>query len=1548
SDATKNSATATLTNKTISGANNTITDLPASATPDAARLVATTALGGGTTEDGANTWAKLATIEITELYRAINLLLSVSGARNNTASSDSAVIAVYAEVNFNTPGIANRSNVDIIASSGSTFGPDSFKIISDGYGSPYQLWMRKTSSYSGFRISELNRAVSPTGVTLTYHDGATWQSATPTGAVTNVQSNGVTAFGTPVVTTSETQTLSNKTISGASNTLSNIPQSAVTNLTSDLSNTYSQLKTRVQAGNNIVTNPNYENTSLIQNYGVLSTTQKRSGTYSFKITGTGALQYPALTTTATEYVRINVRQGQKFYYEFWIYGDDANTITSGTSELISLGLWFYNAAGAYQTNAREWTKGTGDTIGVGSWVMISGTLTVPANSNITNMGPLFYVTSAMTAGNSYYIDDVVLREVTEIGNTNQALYGTDTPGANILDSALPSTMASKTLTSSVLTTPAITDPAISPRLIVSNNNGGRILFAYGSSTDANPNYIQINNGNPGGYPSINAVGGDTDIELLLSAKGSGKVVVNSLRAANLYNWNSSKTINVNGPANAVNFMQLNSAVSGQPIVMMADGTDTNVSINLIPKGSGTVKANNVDIATISGTQTLTNKTLTSPTLTGASIMPTGWSATSYNTADQVTNYERVASYWSGNSFYLAAATYAGTGVRRAIRIDSGGSLIVAGAANYTGTISANVATGTPGGVQYGVLGTLSASSGIQYNTALTPTINQSGTAGYTTLFINPTETSTGSGTKLLIDARVGGVSKFSVDSTGNISSTGNLSLNGESVLTGVSLNSGKQPNNLYMVRRGTRTSWISGLHNDLAYLVERGGAVVCTLNGVDQGDKSNLFRGATQFLTVNATSDVYVLEITLPTIDMPYNDAYTLGCHSYGVFAQDVKIEIYRGAAWTNVYEVTNTTEDSHWVAPNPAASTTKYRFTFTNFVNTNPFRLMEIFSICHQSYGLSVRDSMTTLPRNGGSIYGTTALPPTLTATGSDTNIDIKLTAKGTGVVKANNVEVATISATQTLSNKTLADPVYTGQMVGGDYARTSTTLHLMGGASGSPILQMSRGSGVTASNTFDFAISGGGFSIRDVLNSYSVAANFFANASNSWIYIGQAASTVNLSTRPGILSAGTHSSSAGTDVNGPPLYIHGGGGTGAGTPGSIYFKTYPVGTSGTTPHSNSMVTRATIDGSTGVMTIATPGTVAGSVASVDGTQTLTNKTLTSPVISTISNTGTLTLPTSTGTIALTSDITAAAGGMLAPVQGMVNTETLTISSGSVTQIAGTTVNGYTPAVGDRILIANAPASSGAASSYSMTSQPGNGIYTVTNNTTNLTVSRTSDMSGSVKPGGLAVNVENATWPASNTIFYVETPSNLSAFTWGTTSMSWKWSGGISGQTQQVWISNSALSLNIYNGTGWSKVLTTTNAGTQTLTLPATATSDTLVGRASTDTLTNKRVNPRAGTTASSATPTINTDDYDIYGLTAQAVDITSFTTNLSGTPVDGQKLWVYIVGTASRAITWGASFENGISALPTTTTNTERLDVEFIWNAASSAWRCIRAGSA
>jgi len=109
------------------------------------------------------------------------------------------------------------------------------------------------------------------------------------------------------------------------------------------------------------------------------------------------------------------------------------------------------------------------------------------------------------------------------------------------------------------------------------------------------------------------------------------------------------------------------------------------------------------------------------------------------------------------------------------------------------------------------------------------------------------------------------------------------------------------------------------------------------------------------------------------------------------------------------------------------------------------------------------------------------------------------------------------------------------------------------------------------------------------------------------------------------------------------------------------------------------------------------------------------------------------------------------------------------------------------------------------------------------------------------------------------------------------------------------------------------------------------------------TETMTNKRVTPRVGSTTSSATPTINTDNYDIYQLTAQAADITSFTTNLSGTPTEGQPLIIEITGTAARAITWGTSFESSTVTLPTTTVTTNKLTVAFMWNGVTSKWRCV-----
>lgn len=126
-----------------------------------------------------------------------------------------------------------------------------------------------------------------------------------------------------------------------------------------------------------------------------------------------------------------------------------------------------------------------------------------------------------------------------------------------------------------------------------------------------------------------------------------------------------------------------------------------------------------------------------------------------------------------------------------------------------------------------------------------------------------------------------------------------------------------------------------------------------------------------------------------------------------------------------------------------------------------------------------------------------------------------------------------------------------------------------------------------------------------------------------------------------------------------------------------------------------------------------------------------------------------------------------------------------------------------------------------------------------------------------------------------------------------------------------------------------------------------AAAIAQQVLGTTATQTVTNKRITKRVTSAASGgATPTMNTDTADMFIWTAQAAAITNFTTNISGTPTDGQTLWIALTdnGTA-RAITWGTSFEASTTALPTTTVISTRLDIGFVWNATTSKWRCLAA---
>lgn len=246
------------------------------------------------------------------------------------------------------------------------------------------------------------------------------------------------------------------------------------------------------------------------------------------------------------------------------------------------------------------------------------------------------------------------------------------------------------------------------------------------------------------------------------------------------------------------------------------------------------------------------------------------------------------------------------------------------------------------------------------------------------------------------------------------------------------------------------------------------------------------------------------------------------------------------------------------------------------------------------------------------------------------------------------------------------------------------------------------------------------------------------------------------------------------------------------------------------------------------------------------------------------------------------------------------VGTETFTIAAGSVTTIAGSTIDGVTVSAtgaangfGDYVLVPNAPATTGVgAGAGVLSTQPANGLYQVTAVATNITLARATSMSASgaaSTPAGMSVLVMAGT-VNTGLGFEVTSPASSAAFTYGTTPINFSLSS-------------------------------ITPTGIQTLT--------------------NKRITKRVGNTASSATPAINTDNVDVYKITALATNITGWT--ITGTPGDCDELAIVITDNGTpRNIAWaGSPFESsGVASLPNVTPKGNTMRLKFVYDAVDSSW--------
>uniref|UniRef100_A0A6H1ZHU5 Putative tail fiber protein n=1 Tax=viral metagenome TaxID=1070528 RepID=A0A6H1ZHU5_9ZZZZ len=192
-------------------------------------------------------------------------------------------------------------------------------------------------------------------------------------------------------------------------------------------------------------------------------------------------------------------------------------------------------------------------------------------------------------------------------------------------------------------------------------NGAEVLI-FGTTTTA-VNEVKVTNAATGGSPVISASGGDTNIDLTLTPKGTGDVVVGAgsveftVDGEGVHDASGNELLLFVKTASAVNEVTVTNAATGAAPSIAASG-ETNVSLKVGGKGSGLVDVTSA-----------VKYSKTAQTLTGAGavdiITPITWLVT--GAADALT----LADGAEGQEKFIVMKTYGGIGTLTPTNLGNG-------------------------------------------------------------------------------------------------------------------------------------------------------------------------------------------------------------------------------------------------------------------------------------------------------------------------------------------------------------------------------------------------------------------------------------------------------------------------------------------------------------------------------------------------------------------------------------------------------------------------------------------------------------------------------------------------------------------------------------------------------------------------------------------------------------------------------------------------------------------------------------------------------------